>query len=131
MSKNLVIVLNDEEYKEMNPVADFVDRFFNDDVIQCKYVPNGYVFECFKAYCRQHQNSKYFLNETALHKQIKQILPKTFRAKGVTIKKGKRFFDDFSPNLVFNPWHFDAYNNGREETENRKKDKKERGYERI
>lgn len=38
-----------EEYKEMNPVADFVDRFFNDDVIQCKYVPNGYVFECFKA----------------------------------------------------------------------------------
>lgn len=34
-----------EEYKEMNPVADFVDRFFNDDVIQCKYVPNGYVFE--------------------------------------------------------------------------------------
>lgn len=121
----------DEEYKEMNPVADFVDRFFNDDVIQCKYVPNGYVFECFKAYCRQHRNSKYFLNETALHKQIKQILPKTFRAKGVTIKKGRRFFEDFSPKLVYNPWHFDAYTNGREHAENQKRDKKERGYERI
>lgn len=120
-----------EAYKEMNPVADFVDRFFNDDVIQCKYVPNGYVFECFKAYCKQHQNRNYFLTETALHKQIKQILPKTFRSKQVTIKKGRIFFDGFSPNLVFNPWHFDAYNNGRGEKENLGKDKKERGYEKI
>lgn len=121
----------DEAYKEMNPVADFVDRFFNDDVIKCRYVPNGYVFECFKAYCKQHQNKNYFLNEIALHKQIKQILPKTFRPKKVTISKGKVFFDDFNPNLVANPWHFDAYNNGRGEKENLEKDKKERGYERI
>lgn len=121
----------DEAYKEMNPVADFVDRFFNDDVIKCKYVPNGYVFECFKAYCKQHQNKNYFLAENTLHKQIKKNLPKTFRAKGVTIKKGKRFFEDFSPNLVNNLWHFDAYNNGRESEDKRKTDKKERGYERI
>lgn len=80
---------------------------------------------------REYRNSKYFLNETALHKQIKQILPKTFRAKGVTIKKGRRFFEDFSPKLVYNPWHFDAYTNGREHAENQKRDKKERGYERI
>lgn len=121
----------DEAYKENNPVADFVDRFFNDDVIKCRYVPNGYVFECFKAYCKQHQNKNYFLNEIALHKQIKQILPKTFKPKKVTIPKGKVFFDDFNPHLVSNPWHFDAYNNGRGEKENLEKDKKERGYERI
>lgn len=121
----------DEAYKENNPVADFVDRFFNDDVIKCRYVPNGYVFECFKAYCKQHQNKNYFLNEIALHKQIKQILPKTFKPKKVTIPKGKVFFDDFNPHLVSNPWHFDAYNNGRGKKENLEKDKKERGYERI
>lgn len=121
----------DEAYKENNPVADFVDRFFNDDVIKCRYVPNGYVFECFKAYCKQHQNKNYFLNEIALHKQIKQILPKTFKPKKVTIPKGKVFFGDFNPHLVSNPWHFDAYNNGRGKKENLEKDKKERGYERI
>lgn len=117
-----------EEYKEMNPVADFVDRFFNDDVIQCKYVPNGYVFECFKAYCKQHQNMKYFLNEVALHKQIKTLLPKSFRPKEVTIPKGKKFHNDFNPKLVLNPWHFGEYYNGREHEKNRKKSKKERGY---
>ena len=112
----------------MNPVADFVDRFFNDDVIQCKYVPNGYVFECFKAYCKQHQNMKYFLNEVALHKQIKTLLPKSFRPKEVTIPKGKKFHNDFNPKLVLNPWHFGEYYNGREHEKNRKKSKKERGY---
>ena len=120
-----------EEYKEMNPVADFVDRFFNDDVIQCKYVPNGYVFECFKAYCKQHQNMKYFLNEVSLHKQIKPLLPKSFRPKKATIPKGKRFYKDFNPNLVFNPWHFGEYYNGREHEKSQNKDKTERGYERI
>ena len=120
-----------EEYKEMNPVADFVDRFFNDDVIQCKYVPNGYVFECFKAYCKQHQNSKYFLNEVSLHKQLKPLLPKSFRPKKVTIPKGKRFYKDFNPNLVFNPWHFGEYYNGREHEKSQNKAKPERGYERI
>ena len=120
-----------EEYKEMNPVADFVDRFFNDDVIQCKYVPNGYVFECFKAYCKQHQNSKYFLNEVSLHKQLKPLLPKSFRPKKVTIPKGKRFYKDFNPNLVFTPWHFGEYYNGREHEKNQNKDKTERGYERV
>lgn len=120
-----------EEYKEMNPVADFVDRFFNDDVIQCKYVPNGYVFECFKAYCKQHQNSKYFLNEVSLHKQIKPLLPKTFSPHAVTIPKGKKFYNDFDPKLVFNPWHFGEYYNGREHEKNQKKSKKERGYKRV
>ncbi|WP_414518036.1 phage/plasmid primase, P4 family [Streptococcus alactolyticus] len=120
-----------EEYKEMNPVADFVDRFFNDDVIQCKYVPNGYVFECFKAYCKQHQNSKYFLNEVSLHKQLKPLLPKSFRPKKVTIPKGKRFYKDFNPNLVFNPWHFGEYYNGREHEKSQNKAKPERGYERV
>lgn len=120
-----------EEYKEMNPVADFVDRFFNDDVIQCKYVPNGYVFECFKAYCKQHQNSKYFLNEVSLHTEIKSLLPKSFRPKKVTIPKGKRFHKNFNPKLVFNPWHFDTYYNGREHEENQNKSKTERGYERV
>lgn len=120
-----------EEYKEMNPVADFVDRFFNDDVIQCKYVPNGYVFECFKAYCKQHQNSKYFLNEVSLHKQIKPLLPKTFSPHAVTIPKGKKFYNDFNPKLVFNPWHFGEYYNGREHEKNQKKSKKERGYKRV
>ncbi|WP_419579908.1 phage/plasmid primase, P4 family [Streptococcus alactolyticus] len=120
-----------EEYKEMNPVADFVDRFFNDDVIQCKYVPNGYVFECFKAYCKQHQNSKYFLNEVSLHKQLKPLLPKSFRPKKVTIPKEKRFYKDFNPNLVFNPWHFGEYYNGREHEKSQNKAKPERGYERV
>lgn len=120
-----------EEYKEMNPVADFVDRFFNDDVIQCKYVPNGYVFECFKAYCKQHQNSKYFLNEVSLHKQLKPLLPKSFRPKEVTIPKEKKFHNDFNPKLVLNPWHFGEYYNGREHEKNRKKSKKERGYGRV
>ncbi|MCO4495004.1 phage associated protein [Streptococcus infantarius subsp. infantarius] len=120
-----------EEYKEMNPVADFVDRFFNDDVIKCRYVPNGYVFECFKAYCKQHQNSKYFLNEVSLHRQIKPLLPKSFRPKKVTIPKGKRFYDGFNQKLVFNPWHFDTYYNGREHEDNQKENKTERGYERV
>ena len=74
---------------------------------------------------------KYFLNEVSLHKQIKPLLPKSFRPHAVTIPKGKRFYKDFSPNLVFTPWHFGEYYNGREHEKNRKKEKKERGYGRV
>lgn len=121
----------DEAYKEMNPVADFVDRFFNDDIIKCNYVPNGYVFECFKAYCEKNQNRNYFLNDRTLHKQIKKILPKSFRPKQVTIKKGQKFYEEFNPHLVSNPWHFDAYDNGRNKKEDQAKAQKERGYGKI
>lgn len=121
----------DEAYKEMNPVADFVDRFFNDDVIKCNYVPNGYVFESFKGYCKQHQNKNYFLNEMSLHKQIKKILPKTFKPKQVTIPKEQKFYEEFNPHLVNNPWHFDGYNNGRDKKEDQAKAQKERGYGKI
>ena len=112
----------------MNPVADFVDRFFNDEVIKCNYVPNGYVFESFKAYCKQHQNKNYFLNEMSLHKQIKKILPKTFRPKKVNIPKNQKFYEEFNPHLVSNPWHFDGYNNGRDKKEDQQEVKQERGY---
>lgn len=119
--------LLDEHQKDINPVLDFVEKTFREDLIS-EFIPNDFIWYCWKQY-QEFFDQSFFKTERGLHKEIKQVLPPTFRVGVRTIPAGRQIHIGFYPKSD-TPYYASLalYSNGRETPERRKNSKKDRGY---
>lgn len=120
------IEILEEHHKDMNPVIDFVSRFFTDDLVS-EFIPNSYVYHIWKDYL-SYYDIKHSKSERGLHKEIKSNLPEGFEAGMKIIPVGRQIHVGFYPKEDLPPFASYNYFNGREDPEKQKKPKNERGY---
>lgn len=116
-----------EEQKNINPILDFVERTFTED-LESEFIPNDFIWYCWKKYL-DYFNQSFFKTERGLHRDIKQLLPPFIRAGVRTIPAGRQRHIGFYPREDVPPYaDLATYSNGRETAEKRKKARKDRGY---
>ena len=118
--------LLDEHQRDINPVYDFAVKFFTDD-LQSEFIPNSFVYYCWKGYLDYYQ-SKIYLTEMQLHNRLKDCLPDGFSKGWKTIPAGRHLPIGFYPKDDLPHYASHNYSNGREVPEKRRKKKNERGY---
>ncbi|MBS8077543.1 DNA primase [Streptococcus suis] len=120
------IEILEEHHKDMNPVIDFVSRFFTDDLVS-EFIPNSYVYHVWKDFL-DYYDINLSKSERGLHKEIKSNLPEGFEAGMKIIPAGRQIHAGFYPKEDLPLFASRAYFNGRQDPERQKKPKNERGY---
>ncbi|HER0861365.1 TPA: DNA primase [Streptococcus pyogenes] len=120
------IEILEEHHKEMNPVIDFVSKFFTDELTS-EFIPNSFVYHVWKGFL-EYYDIKQIKSERGLHKEIKSNLPEGFEAGQKVIPVGRQLHTGFYPKEDLPLFASASYANGRASPEKRKKPKNERGY---
>lgn len=116
-----------EHQKDINPVLDFVEKTFREDLAS-EFVPNDFIWYCWKQY-QDYFNQSFFKTERGLHRDIKQVLPPYIRTGVRTIPAGRQLHLGFYPKEDTPDYaSLATYSNGRETPEKRKRPKQDRGY---
>ncbi|ETI83936.1 DNA primase family protein [Streptococcus anginosus] len=120
------IEILEEHHKEMNPVIDFISKFFTDELTS-EFIPNSFVYHVWKGFL-EYYDIKQTKSERGLHKEIKNNLPEGFETGMKIIPSGQQLHKGFFPKEDLPPYASLAYSNGRTSPEKQKKPKNERGY---
>lgn len=120
------IELLEEHQKDINPVLDFIDQFFNDDLVS-EFIPNSYIFHIWKDFLKYY-DIRIYKSERGLHREIKNNLPDGFRAGSRNIEAGRQLAVGFFPKADRPIFATTPYFNGRESPEQQKTRKTDRGY---
>lgn len=120
------IEILEEHHKEMNPVIDFISKFFTDELTS-EFIPNSFVYHVWKGFL-EYYDIKQTKSERGLHKEIKNNLPEGFETGMKIIPSGQQLHKGFYPKEDLPPYASLAYSNGRTSPEKQKKPKNERGY---
>lgn len=120
------IEILEEHHKDMNPVIDFVSKFFTDELTS-EFIPNSFVYHVWKGFL-EYYGIKENRSEMGLHREIKSNLPEGFAVGQKVIPAGQQIHKGFYPKEDLPPFASIAYANGRETPEKQKKPKNERGY---
>lgn len=120
------IEILEEHHKEMNPVIDFVSKFFTDELVS-EFIPNSFVYHVWKGYL-EYYDVKLSKSERGLHREVKNNLPEGFEPGMKIIPAGQQIHKGFYPKEDLPPFASLAYSNGRATPERQKKPKNERGY---
>ncbi|MFT8282855.1 phage/plasmid primase, P4 family [Streptococcus agalactiae] len=116
-----------EHQKDINPVLDFVEKTFREDLAS-EFIPNDFIWYCWKQY-QDYFNQSFFKTERGLHRDIKQVLPPYIRTGVRTIPSGQQLHKGFYPKEDTPDYaSLATYSNGRETPEKRKRPKQDRGY---
>lgn len=116
-----------EHQKDINPVLDFVEKTFKEDLAS-EFIPNDFIWYCWKQY-QDYFNQPFFKTERGLHRDIKQVLPPYIRTGVRTIPAGRQLHLGFYPKKDIPDYaNLATYSNGRETPEKQKNSKKDRGY---
>lgn len=116
-----------EHQKDINPVLDFVEKTFREDLAS-EFIPNDFIWYCWKQY-QGYFNQSLFKTERGLHRDIKQILPPYIRVGVRTIPAGRQLHLGFYPKEDIPDYaNLATYSNGRETPEKCKRPKQDRGY---
>ncbi|HEN7294640.1 TPA: DNA primase, partial [Streptococcus agalactiae] len=116
-----------EHQKDINPVLDFVEKTFREDLAS-EFIPNDFIWYCWKQY-QDYFNQSFFKTERGLHRDIKQVLPPYIRTGVRTIPSGRQLHLGFYPKEDTPDYaSLATYSNGRETPEKRKRPKQDRGY---
>lgn len=116
----------EEHHKDMNPVIDFVSKFFTDELTS-EFIPNSFVYHVWKGFL-EYYSIKQSKSEIGLHKEIKNNLPEGFTVGQKVIPAGRQLHTGFFPKEDLPPFANHSYSNGRTTPEKQKKPKNERGY---
>lgn len=120
-------ILLGEHQKDINPVLDFVEKTFKEDLAS-EFIPNDFIWYCWKQY-QDYFNQSFFKTERGLHRDIKQVLPPYIRTGVRTIPSGRQLHLGFYPKEDTPDYaSLATYSNGRETPEKRKRPKQDRGY---
>lgn len=120
------IEILEEHHKDMNPVLDFVSKFFTDELTS-EFIPNSFVYHVWKSFL-EYYDIKQTKSERGLHKEIKNNLPEGFETGMKIIPSGQQLHKGFFPKEDLPPYASLAYSNGRTSPEKQRKPKNERGY---
>lgn len=120
------IEILEEHHKDMNPVIDFISKFFTDELTS-EFIPNSFVYHVWKCFL-EYYDIKQSRSEMGLHREIKSNLPEGFTVGQKTIPAGQQIHKGFYPKEDLPPFASLNYFNGRETPERQKKPKNERGY---
>ncbi|RSJ12123.1 phage/plasmid primase, P4 family [Streptococcus intermedius] len=120
------IEILEEHHKDMNPVIDFVSKFFTDELTS-EFIPNSFVYHVWKGFL-EYYGIKENRSEMGLHREIKNNLPEGFAVGQKVIPAGQQIHKGFYPKEDLPPFASITYANGRETPEKQRKPKNERGY---
>ncbi|MBF8969552.1 DNA primase [Streptococcus mitis] len=115
-----------EHHKEINPVIGFSSVFFTDGLVSY-FLPNDFVYYCFKEYLEYNEINEYS-TEMGFHKKLKQNLPEGVRVGVMNIPAGHQLPKGFSPREDRPFFAKKTYNSQRDRPEQREKGAKIRGY---
>ena len=116
-----------EHQKDINPVLDFVEKTFREDLAS-EFIPNDFIWYCWKQY-QDYFRQPSSKSSNGLHREIKQYLPTFFKAGVRTIPAGRQLHLGFYPKEDTPDYaSLATYSNGREIPEKRKRSKQDRGY---
>lgn len=120
------IEILEEHYKEMNPVIDFISKFFTDELTS-EFIPNSFVYHVWKGFL-EYYDIKQTSSEIRLHREIKNNLPEGFTVGQKVIPVGQQLHKGFYPKKDLPFFASLNYSNGRATPAKQKKPKNERGY---
>ena len=120
------IEILEEHHKDMNPVIDFVSKFFTDELTS-EFIPNSFVYHVWKGFL-EYYGIKENRSEMGLHREIKSNLPEGFAVGQKVIPAGQQIHKGFYPKEDLPLFASITYANGRETPEKQRKPKNERGY---
>lgn len=115
-----------EHHKEINPVIGFSSVFFTDGLVSY-FLPNDFVYYCFKEYLEYNEINEYS-TEMGFHKKLKQNLPEGVRVGVMNIPAGHQLPKGFFPGEDRPFFAKKTYNSQRDRPEQREKGAKIRGY---
>lgn len=115
-----------EHHKEINPVIGFSSVFFTDGLVSY-FLPNDFVYYCFKEYLEYNEINEYS-TERGFHRKLKQNLPEGVQIGVVNIPAGQQLPKGFHPKDDRPFFADNVYHSTRDRPEQRKKRVKQRGY---